>query len=99
MLAEDHPTMRAVNPRTWLAQTDYRELPFHRSLDAFAAQREGFLLTIAELSTEQWARAGTFTGGGRRRQYSVHSEADGLARHERSHIRQIERLCRAKSKK
>jgi hypothetical protein len=98
MLAEDHPTMRAVNPRTWLEQADYRELPFRRSLEAFAAQRDAFLRVIGELSPEQWMRAGTFTGGGRPREYTVQTEADGLARHERSHIRQIERLCRAKSR-
>src|SRR3989442_6404887 len=26
ILAEDRPTLRAVNPTTWIAQTDYREL-------------------------------------------------------------------------
>jgi hypothetical protein len=98
MLAEDHPTMRAVNPRTWLEQTDYRELPFQRSLAAFAAQRDSFIRIISGLSPDQWTRAGTFTGGGRPREYTVHTEADGLARHERSHVRQIERLCRSKSK-
>src|SRR4051794_6919270 len=33
MLDEDHPTIRAVNPRTWIKHTDYREQPFRRSLD------------------------------------------------------------------
>ena len=95
MLAEDHATMRAVNPNTWLAQTNYRELPFRLSLSEFAEQRASFMRIVRDLSPEEWTRAATFTGGGRRREYSVHSEADALARHERSHIRQIERLCQA----
>jgi hypothetical protein len=95
MLAEDHPTIRAVNPTTWLETTNYRELPFRQSLEAFATQRETFLSVVRNLSPRQWERRGTFTGAGRRLEYSVHSEGDGMARHERSHIKQIERLCRA----
>jgi hypothetical protein len=93
MLTEDHPTIRAVNPRTWLAQTDYPQLPFHESLEAFTSQRGRFVTILSDLSPEQWTRSGTFTGGGRPREYSVHTEADALARHERSHIKQIEVLC------
>ena len=93
MLTEDHPTMRAVNPMTWLAQTDYRELTFSESLQTFTVQRQRFVDTLAKLSREQWMRGGTFTGGGRPRLYTIHTEADALARHERGHIKQIERLC------
>jgi hypothetical protein len=39
IIAEDRPTLRAVNPRTWIKQTDYRELAFQPSLRAFAARR------------------------------------------------------------
>jgi hypothetical protein len=63
MLAEDRPTMRAVNPRTWLAQTDYPQLPFHASLEAFSSQRGRFVTILSDLSPEQWTRSGTFTGG------------------------------------
>jgi len=94
MLSEVHPTVRAINPRTWLEETTYRDLPFRTSLAAFAEQRQRFLATISQLSPDQWLRDGTFTGGGKARKYTVHTEADALARHERSHVRQIERLCR-----
>lgn len=93
MLEEDHPTIRAVNPNTWLAQTDYRTLPFLQSLATFTEQRKQFVARIAHITAEQWVRTGNFTGGGKPRQYSVHTEADALARHERSHLKQIERLC------
>lgn len=95
MIEEDRPTMRAVNPMTWLVQTNYLELPFRSSLAAFAEQRNRFIARIADLSPEDWLRTGTFTGGGKPRQYSVHTECDALARHERSHVKQIERLFKA----
>src|SRR5262249_525380 len=39
MLSEDTPTLRAVNPRTWIKTTDYRNLAFLPSLRSFASQR------------------------------------------------------------
>ena len=93
MLREDHPTLRAVSPRTWQKQTDYLALPFRTSLAAFVAQRERFLSLISDLNTEEWSRSATFTGGGKARTYTVHTEADALARHERSHLRQLALLC------
>ena len=92
MLEDDHPVLRAVNPRTWLEQTDYRGLPFGRSLGAFTEQRRRFVSLVSSLTPDQWSRDGTFTGGGKSRTYTVHTEMDALARHERSHIRQLERL-------
>jgi hypothetical protein len=47
IIAEDRPTLRAINPRTWIKQTNYRELEFQPSLRAFATQRAD-LLTILE---------------------------------------------------
>jgi len=93
MLQEDQPTMRAVNPNTWLNETDYYEISFTASLTAFTHQRARFVQRLREISTEAWNRAATFTGGGKPRVYTVHTEADALARHERSHIKQIEKLC------
>ncbi len=95
MLTEDHPTMRAVNPKTWLAQTDYCEMTFSESLELFTVQRQLFAGTVADLSRNQWMRGGTFTGGGKPRQYTIHTEADALVRHERSHIKRIKQLCDA----
>ena len=39
MIAEDTPTLRAVNPLTWIKKTDYLELAFRTSLRSFATQR------------------------------------------------------------
>ena len=39
ILAENHPTLKAVNPTTWIDSTDYRELEFGPSLNAVTRQR------------------------------------------------------------
>ncbi len=43
MIAEDTPTLRAINPRTWIKQTDYGDLEFGPSLRSFARQRAELL--------------------------------------------------------
>lgn len=42
MIAEDKPTLRAMNPRTWMQKTDYPDLEFGPSFGAFARQRPIF---------------------------------------------------------
>jgi len=39
ILTQDRPTLRAVNPRTWIESTDYLEQEFQLSLQAFTTQR------------------------------------------------------------
>ncbi len=95
LLAEDNPTVRAVNPKTWIKQTNYPDLDFHTSLRAFSEQRASLLPTLERLSPDDWARSGTFTGAGAPLQRTVRSFAERLARHERPHIKQIERIVAA----
>lgn len=89
ILAEDHPTIRAVDPRTWMRETDYPEQEFRASFEAFTAQRDGLLEILGPLTPEQWERSATVTGAGRPLERTVHFYAAWLARHERSHYRQI----------
>lgn len=96
ILAEDSPTLRAVSPRSWIEQTNYRDLKFRPSLRAFTAQRAGLLAILEPLSEERWSRSATVTGAGRPLQRSVLSYADRLARHETQHIEQIERIVDTK---
>jgi hypothetical protein len=91
MLAEDRPTLRAIDPRTWTKQTDYPDLAFRPSLAAFAAQRAGLLAVLESLPPEGWSRAATVTGAGKPLERTVLSYAQRLARHERPHVKQIER--------
>ena len=92
IIAEDRPTIRAVNPRTWIKKTDYPELDFQPSLRSFIAQRADLLAVLKPLPPEDWSRAATVTGAGKALERTVMYYADGLARHERPHVKQIERI-------
>lgn len=65
MIAEDTPTLRAVNPRTRIKKTDYLELEFRPSLRSFATQRADLLAVLEPLPHEDWSRAATVTGAGK----------------------------------
>jgi hypothetical protein len=95
ILAEDRPTMRVVNPRAWIKQTDYPALEFAPSLRAFTTQRAALLAILEPLPPEVWARTATVTGAGSPLERTVLDYADRLARHEQPHIKQIERIVRA----
>ena len=95
IIAEERPTLRAVNPRTWIKQTDYPELEFRPSLRAFAAQRADLLAVLEPLPLDGWWRAATVTGAGRPLERSVLSYARWLAEHERPHVKQVERIVDA----
>ncbi len=92
MVREDHPTIRAINPRRWIRDTDYLDRAFRPSLRAYARQRIELLELLEMLPPEEWARGGTFTGAGKPLQRTVLSEADAIAHHERSHVKQIARV-------
>lgn len=95
ILDENHPTFKAVNPTTWIKQTDYREQKFQPSLRGFTVQRAELLAVLKPLPPKAWSRSATVTGAGKPRERTVHSYAEWLANHERSHIRQIERIVSA----
>jgi hypothetical protein len=91
----DHPTIRAVSPTTWIKSTDYRELAFASLLQAFGTQRDQLLALLGQLPDQGWWRTATVLGGGRPLELTVHSYADRLARHERTHWRQVAKTVRA----
>jgi hypothetical protein len=93
IIAEERPTLRAVNPRTWINQTDYRELEFRPSLRAFAAQRTELLAVLEPLPPEGWSRAATVTGAGKVLERTVLFYARWLAGHERPHVKQVARIA------
>jgi DinB superfamily len=92
MVREDHPTIRAISPRTWIHDTDYPDCAFKQSFEAYSRQRAELLALLNRLSPEDWARGGTFTGAGRLLERTVLSEATAIAVHERPHVKQIERV-------
>jgi hypothetical protein len=93
ILSEDAPTIRAVNPRTWIEKTDYREQEFQPSLQAFTAQRADLLAVLEPIAPGDWSRAAKVTGAGKPLVRTVHFYAQWLAIHERPHIKQIERIA------
>jgi hypothetical protein len=92
MIAEDRPVLRAVNPRTWIKQTDYLDLEFRPSLRSFATQRADLLAVLQPLPHAGWSRAAIVTGAGKVLERSVLFYAQWLARHERQHVKQVERI-------
>lgn len=92
IIAQDNPTIKAMNPRTWIKNTDYLEQEFQPSLRAFTKQRKALLAVLEPLPPEDWARTNTLIGAGKPLQQTLISHADGLARHERAHLKQIERI-------
>jgi hypothetical protein len=93
MLAEEMPTLRAINPRTWIERTDYPTQEFAPSLAAYTAQRVELLAILEPLPRESWSRSATLRGAGKPLQRTVISEAQALAVHERPHIKQIARIA------
>ena len=92
ILAEDRPTLRAVNPTTWIKRTDYREQGFQTSWQAFVRQRAGLMAIMEALAPEDWSRAAVVTGAGKLLERTVHFYAQWLARHERSHLKQFKQI-------
>src|SRR5258708_12185340 len=80
MIVEDTPTLRAVNPLTWIKKTDYLELEFRPSLRSFATQRADLLAVLEPLPHEGWSRAATVTGAAKVPEPTVRSYAQCLAR-------------------
>ena len=95
ILSQDNPTIKAMNPHTWIKNTDYLEQEFQPSLRAFTKQRKKLLAILEPLPTKDWARTNTLIGAGKPLQQTLTSHADGLARHERAHLKQIERIINA----
>ncbi|MFI4972549.1 MAG: DinB family protein, partial [Hyphomicrobiales bacterium] len=95
IIREDRPTIRAMNPTTWIKSTNYPQLEFAPSLRAFAEQRAELLAILGPLPKANWSRGATVTGAGRPRERTVLDYARWLANHERSHVKHIERIVSA----
>lgn len=91
LLAEDRPTLRALNPRTFQERTDWESRRWAEHLAAFAAERAALLELLHGLAPADWDRAALVTGAGRPVERTVLTYAEWLASHERPHVRQVER--------
>lgn len=95
LLAEDHSTLRAVNPTAWIKRTDYPDLEFRLSQRAFDTQRAELLALLVSLPPAAWSRAATVTGAGSPLERTVLNYAERMARHERAHWRQLAKIGEA----
>ncbi len=95
VIAEDAPTLRAVNPRTWILKTDYLDLEFRPSLRTLAKQRDERLAVLKPLPREGWSRTATVTGAGKVLERTVLFYGQWMAGHERPHVKEIERIVDA----
>lgn len=91
-IAEETPRLRAVNPRTWVKETDYLEVAFGPSLRSLAMSRADLLAVLEPLPPEGWSRAATVTGAGKVLERTVQFYAQWLARHEAQHVKQVARI-------
>jgi hypothetical protein len=92
MLAENRPTLRAIDPKTWITKTDYPELEFGPSFRSFTRQRARLLRFLKSLPEKSWSRTAIVTGGGPARERTVLFYGQWLARHERAHVKHIRRM-------
>ena len=99
IIAENRPTIRAMNPRTWIKQTNYPELDFATSFRAFRKQRAELLALLRPLPKAAWTRRALVTGAGRPRERTVFEYAQWLANHERTHVKQIDRIANGSTRR
>lgn len=92
ILHEDRPTIRAMNPTTWIKSTDYGAQDFASSLRTFTRRRAKLFTLLRPLPTEAWSRRATVTGAGKARERTVLEYAQRLANHERSQVKHVARL-------
>jgi hypothetical protein len=99
ILAEETPTIRAVNPRTWIETTDYAQRGFDQHLAGFTQSRAALLEVLSGLDAAAWERRAVVTGAGRPVERTVLSYAAWLASRERPHVRQVERAPAAAARR
>ena len=93
ILAEDEPTWKVMNPRTWMKKTDYPDWAFAPAFAAFRNQRAELLAVVQPLPPDAWARIARVRGVfGDIKERSVRYYGDWMADHERTHWKHIARI-------
>ena len=94
IIAEDTPTLRAINPLNWIKKTNYLELEFRPSLHSYTSQRAGLLAVLEALPPESWLRTAHVTGAGKPLERDVLFYGRWLAAHERQHFKQFDQIVK-----
>ena len=95
LLAEDRPTIRALNPRTFQERTDWGTSGRAEHLAAFTAERASLLEVLHGLAPADRERSALVPGAGRSVERTVLTDAEWIASHERPHVTQVERAVAA----
>lgn len=93
IINKDIPTIRAIDPRTWIRRTNYPDLEFRVSLEAYTGQRSELLDGLKYLEPDDWFRTAIVTGAGKPLERTVYFYAQWLAHHERPHLKQIRNVA------
>jgi hypothetical protein len=88
MLTLENPTLRYISPRTYIKKTNYLELAFPESFQAYKKQRNELLNTLKNLPLKEWSRSAFIKD----RPETVFSYTLYLTQHETAHCEQIEEL-------
>jgi hypothetical protein len=96
IVTEDHPSWKAMSPRTWQRRSGYQDWEFAPAFEAFARQRADLLAVLEPLSPTDWERTATVSvPPAKTYEYSARYYADWLAGHERAHLRTLPRIIAA----
>src|SRR5262245_24895313 len=95
IVVEDDARFTSINPRAHMRKTDYPDLEFGPSFQAFREQRAALLTMLDGLSRDGWARTATVKVYDELWTYSVQYYGSKLARHEAAHLPQIEAVALA----
>jgi hypothetical protein len=90
MLEEDEPALVSVPPPT--ADPAAQQQPFSALVARFRATREETLSRLRLLTPAHWERSGFHPEWGR---ITVRQQLSYVARHEQSHLAELEAMCRA----
>lgn len=95
IIREDHPSFTAMNPHTWIKQTDYPKWKFKPALAEFTRQRAELLKAIRRLPPKGWRRTATVKVWMAKYERTVRYYGEWMATHERAHWKSIKRIADA----
>lgn len=95
IIREDHPSFTAMNPHTWIKQTDYPTWKFRPALAAFTKQRAELLKELGRLPPKGWRRTAKVKVWSATYERTAHYYGDWMASHERAHWKSIKRMADA----
>lgn len=86
-------SFRPMDPRKYMAGTDYPSLEWAESFAVFKHQRAELMNTLSGLSAEEWHKSVQIKNWGQTLTVSVWGYANGIALHERPHLKQLARTA------